>query len=483
MRGGKGILCSEEKTFTLSTVDNMRVCMQEEKSYGIINHPERDDIEFEKIGTMKTTGYAPMVAHVSKIRDIIDKKANVTQKVYSVDPIASNSMKSNNPHSGFHKSKVIKTLDTSVPDPSKNQGGHIIMEENRRVADLCNSGQESLVPWEQQGHRIQGVSGVSPTLTCNPAGGMKLDPVLHHSIVRRLTPLECERLQGFPSVIKRSVFSICLDIQKNCANVEIKSHRLQSNVFNAEESVRQEFVQYAENNLQNDLERKKQLVVVRVQINCGQMVVGELNREKFTSLANGVEQKNLFLQSIRQEDFAQAVVRISQIVEKQTITGKVELHQQVMLSTHRQNGNWLAEMCGQESEAIANDVGNMQTTDITSIISSKNQNTQNSDSTDQTLSSYVLNVINSFIQKRILLKSSFEIWFEVEDGYTNIPWANKQTAPDSRRYKALGNSMAVPVMHWIGKQMMEATEIVCDEAAIDRILYVTPTDDGQLSLF
>ena len=69
------------------------------------------------------------------------------------------------------------------------------------------------------------------------------------------------------------------------------------------------------------------------------------------------------------------------------------------------------------------------------------------------------------------------------DNYTNIPWANKPTAPDSRRYKALGNSMAVPVMRWIGKQMMEAREVVCDEAAIDRILYVTPSDDGQLSLF
>ena len=69
------------------------------------------------------------------------------------------------------------------------------------------------------------------------------------------------------------------------------------------------------------------------------------------------------------------------------------------------------------------------------------------------------------------------------DGYTNIPWANKPTAPDSRRYKALGNSMAVPVMRWIGKRMMEAREVVCDEEAIDRILYVTPSDDGQLSLF
>ena len=69
------------------------------------------------------------------------------------------------------------------------------------------------------------------------------------------------------------------------------------------------------------------------------------------------------------------------------------------------------------------------------------------------------------------------------DNYTNIPWRNKPTAPDSRRYKALGNSMAVPVMRWIGRRMMEAVEVVYDEAAIERILYVAPMDDGQLSLF
>ena len=69
------------------------------------------------------------------------------------------------------------------------------------------------------------------------------------------------------------------------------------------------------------------------------------------------------------------------------------------------------------------------------------------------------------------------------DNYTNIPWNGKDAAPDSRRYKALGNSMAVPVMRWIGKRMMEVKEVVCDEAAIEKILYVTPTDDGQLSLF
>lgn len=40
--------------------------------------------------------------------------------------------------------------------------------------------------------------------------------------------------------------------------------------------------------------------------------------------------------------------------------------------------------------------------------------------------------------------------------YTNIPWRKKEDSPDGPRYKALGNSMAVPVMHWIGKRIADA---------------------------
>jgi DNA (cytosine-5)-methyltransferase 1 len=43
------------------------------------------------------------------------------------------------------------------------------------------------------------------------------------------------------------------------------------------------------------------------------------------------------------------------------------------------------------------------------------------------------------------------------DGYTAIPWKNKLTdqCPDGPRYKALGNSMAVPVMRWIGERIQK----------------------------
>jgi len=41
------------------------------------------------------------------------------------------------------------------------------------------------------------------------------------------------------------------------------------------------------------------------------------------------------------------------------------------------------------------------------------------------------------------------------DGYTAIPWRGKpaEQCPDGPRYKALGNSMAVPVMRWLGERI------------------------------
>jgi site-specific DNA-cytosine methylase len=39
------------------------------------------------------------------------------------------------------------------------------------------------------------------------------------------------------------------------------------------------------------------------------------------------------------------------------------------------------------------------------------------------------------------------------DNYTNIPWRKSAESPDGPRYKALGNSMAVPVMRWIGERI------------------------------
>lgn len=52
----------------------------------------------------------------------------VISTAYSFDSLASNSMKSKNPHSGCRAVEIAKTLDTTYPDPSKNQGGIAIVQ-------------------------------------------------------------------------------------------------------------------------------------------------------------------------------------------------------------------------------------------------------------------------------------------------------------------------------------------------------------------
>jgi DNA (cytosine-5)-methyltransferase 1 len=44
------------------------------------------------------------------------------------------------------------------------------------------------------------------------------------------------------------------------------------------------------------------------------------------------------------------------------------------------------------------------------------------------------------------------------DNYTNIPWRGKSESPDSLRYKAMGNSMAVPCMNWIGQRIQQVED-------------------------
>ncbi len=44
------------------------------------------------------------------------------------------------------------------------------------------------------------------------------------------------------------------------------------------------------------------------------------------------------------------------------------------------------------------------------------------------------------------------------DGYTEVPWRGKST-PDGLRYRALGNSMAVNVMSWIGERIQAVHEL------------------------
>ena len=62
-------------------------------------------------------------------------------------------------------------------------------------------------------------------------------------------------------------------------------------------------------------------------------------------------------------------------------------------------------------------------------------------------------VYSSTMQVRRLTPVECERLQGFPDGYTNIPWRGKPESPDGPRYKALGNSWAVPCARWIGERI------------------------------
>lgn len=174
---------------------------------------------------------------------------------YSINPLSSNSMKSANPHSGFNETNVSKTLDCSDANPTKNQGGLAIVQpmpiQNKtgtlspgahagsyngqdayndmlvrcRVFDARGNGDGKIVPTitgdhenritdytaiaiERKTFNEQSFSSYKESDKCSTlkakAGniGNGSECLIAEKairwIVRRLTPVECERLQGYP---------------------------------------------------------------------------------------------------------------------------------------------------------------------------------------------------------------------------------------------------------------------------------------------
>ena len=133
----------------------------------------------------------------------------------------SNAMKSDNPHSGFYEAQTARTLDCNCNNPSSNQGGIAVVayptyctSKNsyfmRAEKELANT----LVATDYKDppliNALQTASGKEVFGTISASMGSKqwlgnqeafsgdYHIVEPDYIVRRLTPTECARLQGFP---------------------------------------------------------------------------------------------------------------------------------------------------------------------------------------------------------------------------------------------------------------------------------------------
>lgn len=59
---------------------------------------------------------------------------------YTIDPFASNSMKSKNPNSGFHETAVARCLDTTSASPACNQGGNVVVLQGSMIGRADENG-------------------------------------------------------------------------------------------------------------------------------------------------------------------------------------------------------------------------------------------------------------------------------------------------------------------------------------------------------
>lgn len=104
-------------------------------------------------------------------------------KAYGICSKSSHSMLSDNPHSGFYEAETSRTLDQGGGNPTCNQGGIAVVAH---PTYCMTTGSFTEVTQER-----------TPTLM---ARDYKDPPVINEPeyVVRRLTPTECARLQGFP---------------------------------------------------------------------------------------------------------------------------------------------------------------------------------------------------------------------------------------------------------------------------------------------
>ena len=107
---------------------------------------------------------------------------------------------------------------------------------------------------------------------------------------------------------------------------------------------------------------------------------------------------------------------------------------------------------GQASIAVAQPMA----FDLAQITSAENRSRVSPELLASTLAKNSDMHIASTMAVRRLTPTECERLQGFPDNYTNIPWRKASESPDGPRYKALGNSWAVPVVRWIGKRIQEA---------------------------
>ena len=139
-----------------------------------------------------------------------------TPRAYGICSDQSNSMLSDNPHSGIYEAETSRTLDANGGNPGCNQGGiAVVALQGSMIGREDHNGPQgrgfnedisfSLTAADRHGvayaMTVGGFAEINKEKAATLLARDYKDPQIVNQmdyIVRRLTPTECARLQGFP---------------------------------------------------------------------------------------------------------------------------------------------------------------------------------------------------------------------------------------------------------------------------------------------
>ena len=270
------------------------------------------------------------------------------------------------------------------------------------------------------------------------SGGGDKPHALVSSAVRRLTPRECERLQGFPE----STFTLAIEVCAEESRESVSCAGLDSAAKRREQSAP---------------------VVARVLIDCERLQVLQPSAGRSMSNAPSAVAQRESRQPTLTGDFVRLAALTLQELEREIRAGRVESLPSISGSSRPLSGSAHARLSGRVIDELVSDAERL-TKDASlctkSITSQLGRNSQSLGSTLEISLCCVAAAIVSSIPKTTQPGSSFVVIVETTSPYTLIPWRGKpaEECPDGPRYKAIGNSKAVPVVRWIGRRIKQQLE-------------------------
>lgn len=256
----------------------------------------------------------------------------------------------------------------------------------------------------------------------------------NHSI-RRLTPLECERLMGYPETKKYVILELCYDQAKSCAFAVLQNPKLRELVLSVEKGELNLSAEFAEKLSQ----LKNQPTDNSVQENATSFKT-ESNKKQSSSVKSVGKKKDKVHQD-KGEDSAHLNVLIDIIEGRIILNGKEEFRVKELRQMAQEDGQNVVSLSGEEIMQLVSDAKDDSLTEkikpLMSTISSDSE-IKKLDMMLVILYFYALNVIDGFTQEKIQ-NQSLLLGFRTINGYT-------EGISDTQRYKTLGNGVVSNVV-------------------------------------